>query len=245
MKTQMRHLFSLIFGFFLLLFVQTVSNAQNVKTYIHPRAVELMPTIKKEVTAYMPTLTIPWYFPGLMEHESCNHLRHSKCWNSAAELKNNREQGIGLGQTSRAWDANGRLRFDNLEIFRSRYPKDLWELGWDTFKYRPDLQVRITVIMVRDIEKKFLDVKDDTERMRMVDSAYNGGESHVKRARETCKLTRNCDPKVWFSNVETYLPKSKAADARYGGRSMYEINTNHVKDVFYNRMPKFKPFFVD
>ena len=219
--------------------------AQNVKTYIHPRAVELIPTIKKELADHYPGLSIPWYFPALAEHESCITLKHSKCFSSMAELKNNREQGVGLFQVSRAWDVKGKLRFDNLEAYRSKYPRDLWELSWDTFKNRPDLQIRVTVLMVRDIEKRFLDIKDPYERFKMTDSAYNGGESHVKRAREACKLTKGCNPSVWYSNVETHLPKSKAPDARYGGQSMYSINTKHVRDVFENRMPKFKQFWYD
>lgn len=245
MKSYITRAIVLFVVFLIVTFVPHRVFGQNVLTYIHPRAAALMPTIKDEVGKFQPSMTIPWYYPGLMEHESCITLKHSKCWNSQAELRNNREHGLGLGQLTRAWDVKGKLRFDNLEAYRSKYPRDLWELSWDTFKNRPDLQIRVTVLMVRDIEKRFIDIKDPYERFKMTDSAYNGGESHVKRAREACKLTKGCNPSVWYSNVEIHLPKSKAPDARYGGQSMYSINTKHVRDVFENRMPKFKQFWND
>lgn len=231
--------------FLILCVMPVMAIAQNAKTYIHPRAINLMPTIKKEVSVHHPNLTIPWYYPGLMEHESCIHLKHSRCWNSEARLKNEREEGIGVAQLSRAWDKNGRLRFDNLQEYRRKYPKELWELDWSTFRNRVDLQVRVAVLMVRDLEKNFYSVESETERMKMVDSAYNGGASHVKRAREACQLSRGCNPHIWYRNVENHIPKSRAPDSRYGGRSMYAINTGHVKDVFETRMPKFKTYFED
>lgn len=229
----------------LLSVIPLTAMAQNAKTYIHPRALEVLPTIQSEVDRFHPHLTTPWYYAGLAEHESCISLKHSKCWNGRSELKNDREQGLGLFQLSRAWDKQGRLRFDNLQEFRRKYPNELWELDWTTFRYRVDLQIRTAVIMVRDLEKGFMSVKNETERMKMVDSAYNGGASHVKRAREACQLSRGCNPHIWYRNVENHIPKSRAPDSRYGGRSMWAINTGHVKDVFETRMPKFKTYFED
>lgn len=217
--------------------------AQNARTYLHPRALDLIPQIQKESYTYHPGLEIPWYYPGLMEHESCISLKHSKCWNSQSELKNNREQGVGLGQLTRAWDVKGKIRFDNLTEYRKKYPKELWELDWSTFKYRSDLQIRVAILMVRDLEKSFMDIEDSVERMKIVDSAYNGGLSHARKARAACKLTRNCDPDIWYLNVEKHVPKSRAPDVRYGGRSMYDINVGHVRNVFDVRMPKFRHLY--
>lgn len=214
------------------------------QTYIHPRAVALMPTIKAETANFAPEITVPWYFPALMEHESCIHLRHTKCWNSESELRNDREQGVGLGQTTRAWDKFGKLRFDNLTFMRKKYPAHLWELSWDTYKKRPDLQIRVTTLMVMESYREFSLVPDHIERLKMADSAYNGGSSHVKKARQICQLTSNCNPNVWDKNVALHLPKSKTPDSRYGGRSMYQINTGHVTDVF-KRMHKFKNFWEE
>lgn len=232
-----------IFAFLCLMLLPIFTGAQNAKTYIHPRAQTLMPSIQAEMALYAPEITTPWYLPGLIEHESCITLKHSKCWNSNAELRNSREHGVGLGQTTRAWDKNGKLRFDNLTIMKKRYPNELGELSWNTFKQRSDLQIRITILMVKEAYRDLGGVQDTYERLKMADSAYNGGMSHVKKARQLCQLKKECDPQIWYLNTERYLPKSKSPDSRYGGRSMYEINTHHVRDVFETRMPKFKQFW--
>lgn len=223
--------------------VGTTVLAQNANTYIHPRAIALMPVIKLEAAKFAPTIETPWYFPGLIEHESCISLRHSTCWASTAHLKNNREEGVGLGQLTRAWDVRGKLRFDNLAGMKKQNPTDLAELSWLTVRSRPDLQIRTTILMVFDSYRKLSSVQDPLERLKMTDSAYNGGLGHVNQARATCGVTKGCSAQVWKGNVEKYLPKSKFPDSRYGGRSMYEINVSHVNDVFNVRMPKFKPYF--
>lgn len=232
------------FSLFLLI-ILTTSNTlgQNVKTYIHPKSVTLLPLIKKEVSTFAPMIEEPWYFPGLFEHESCIHLKHSRCWDTRAELKNEREHGLGLSQLTASWDKNGRLRFDNLTTLKKRYPKELGELSWDTFKNRPDLQIRAGVIMISEEYGAFSSIKVSRERLKMADSSYNGGRRDVIKGRELCKLTRGCDPQIWDLNVERHLPKNKIPDARYGGQSMYSINVKHVNDVFDNRMPKFKQFW--
>lgn len=233
---------------FVLVFVLMMAScqpvmAQDVKTYIPPRATALMPTIKSELKEYYPGLKYPGYLPALFEHESCISFRHSKCFNGHAELRNNREHGVGVGQLTRAWDAKGNLRFDNLTDMRRKHPNDLGELSWLTIKDREDLQIRTTILMLKDLEKQYEPGLAPKERLAFVDSSYNGGFSHVRQARQICKVTRDCDAGVWFKNVEVHLPKSRAPDTRYGGRSMYDINTHHVTDILITRMPKYERLF--
>lgn len=234
-----------VFLFFVLYLVTPLSYGQEVETYIHPKAEALMPVLKLEAEKFAPEIITPWYFPGLIEHESCISLRHKTCWSSTAELRNKRERGVGLGQLSAAWSTSGKLRFDNLAEMKRRNPQELSELSWDTIKSRPDLQIRSAMFMVTDSYRMLVTVQDPLERLKMTDSAYNGGIAHVHKARTLCGLTKGCDPQIWDDNVVIHLPKSKRPDARYGGRSMYEINVGHVVDVFETRMPKFEPFFED
>ena len=234
-----------VFLFFVLYLVTPLSYGQEVETFIHPKAEALIPVLKLEVEKFAPEIITPWYFPGLIEHESCVSLQHSRCWHSSSELKNNREQGVGLGMISRAWSNKGKLRFDNLANLKRQNPEELKELSWDTIKTRPDLQIRSMLFMVTDSYRMLASVQDPLERLKMTDSAYNGGISHVHKARALCGVTKGCDPQVWDDNVVKHLPKSKYPDARYGGRSMYEINTQHVEKVFEITMPKFEPFFED
>ena len=219
--------------------------AQPVKTHVPQRAIDLMPAIKSETKEHFPGLKFPAYIPALFEHESCISFKHSKCFNSQAELRNNREHGVGVGQLTRAWSADGKLRFDNLAEMKRKHPVELGELSWLTIKDRVDLQIRTAIFMLRDLEKQYESGLDPFQRLAFVDSSYNGGVSHVKQARQACKVTKNCDPNVWFDNVEEHLPKSRAPDSRYGGRSMYDINVYHVSDVLLTRMPKYQRFFHD
>ena len=231
--------------YLLLALLMMISNAfaQDVKTYIPPRAHDHLPTLKTEVARFAPEIKTPWYFAGLIEHESCPGLKHSKCWSTTSQLKNNREHGLGLFQMTRAWDAKGNLRFDNLTALSIKYRTHLGEMTWNNYGSRPDLQIRSGVLLWMEGYNGLPGMPEGIEKIAMASSAYNGGLSHVKRAREICVLTANCNSKLWFNHTERYLPKSKTPDSRYGGQSMYSINTKHPRDIIYNRMNKYKQFW--
>ena len=160
----------------------------------------LAPTVIEESIKYSPEI-VPWYFFSLIEQESCISLTHSKCWNEKAELKNSRENGVGVGQLTRAWDKNGKLRFDNLTSLSKKY-SSLREMTWNNIKTRPDLQVRSMILLHRESYKKLNVVKDEFERLAMSDAAYNGGYGHLNKERIACGVLKNCDPQKWFGNVE-------------------------------------------
>lgn len=95
--------------------------------------------------------------------------------------------------------------------------------------------------MTRQSYKTLSGVKDSSERLKMADSAYNGGITNVIRSRAVCGLAKGCDPQLWFGHVEKY--NQKPTKILYDTRSPKDINNHHVKDVFMTRMPKFKPLF--
>lgn len=233
--------------FFVLLMLVTLTacnraSAQSTTTYIHPRAEALMPVVVEEIKTYAPTLRFPSIIPAIFDHESCISYKHSKCWNTTAELfVPGREQGVGIGQMTRAWK-NGTLRFDNLTSLRRKYPKELGDLSWDTFRQEPRHQVRASVFLFMEGYDRLHTVTGPVNRVRMAASAYNGGLSDVNTARTRCKLLAKCDHHTWYENVELQSPKSRKPNATYGGRSMYDINTNYVRDT-EKRMTKFNPYF--
>lgn len=241
MKIIKKKIVSVVVAFLSLLFCGSIT-AQSIDTYIHPKAAVLLPVIKIETKTYAPGLNQPWVMPAIFDHETCPGYKSAKCWNTAAELKNNREQGLGLGQMTRTWNANGTVRFDNIANLRRLYPKELGELDWGTFKNMPKLQIRASTILFYEEYRRLSSVICPEERLRMARSAYNGGGGNVKRARSKCKLTTNCDTQIWYRHVENHLPQSRILDARYGNRSMYQINTSYVKDT-ERRLNKFKPYF--
>lgn len=219
--------------------IVSTASAQSVKTYIPKNAYLYLPVMVKEQKQYFPDVPDTAYMPALTEHESCPSLTSKRCWSPDSELKTEKEQGVGLGQITRAYDKTGKVRMDALEDMKRRYDSELKELSWLTVKKRPDLQIRALVLMTRGNYKSLHPVKNPIYRLQMTDAAYNGGLGGLNKERMACGLAKDCDPQIWFDNVEKYCLKSKKA--LYGNRTPCDINRHHVDDVFNTRMPKYRP----
>lgn len=214
-------------------------NSQPVETFIPERAKEHLPTLSAQVKDVWPTMPTPNYFAALIEHESCISLKHSRCWAPTSRLKSDREEGAGLGQLTRAFHADGSVRFDALADSRRLDPRGLNELRWETVYQRPDLQMRVIVLMTRDAYNRLAKlVPEHMPRLAMADAAYNGGLGGLLNERRACGLKADCNPNVWFGHVEhTCLKSTKPL---YGNRSACDINRHHVHDVLKTRMPKYE-----
>lgn len=213
------------------------AHAQDVATYIHPRAEALRPVIAGEIKAHWPDIPRAHYVPALIDHESCLSMRHSRCWSPTSRLLSQREEGAGLGQITRTWNKDGALRFDSLSAMRDRHPA-LSEWSWSNVYQRPDLQIRGIVLMLRDNFNGLRMVADPHERMVFALPAYNGGLGGVQQERRACGLVAGCDPQKWFGHVEKHCLKSKTP--LYGSRSACDINRTHARDVVFVRAPKFE-----
>lgn len=244
----MRYIYLVLISLMLLIgsALGSKSHAQNVRTYIPPKAIPLIPVIKNELNDHFSHIPQPWYLPGLIEHESCISLKHSKCWSTTSELNTRwkttgarREHGAGLGQITRAWNEAGKLRFDTLANLKRMFPKELAALTWENMSSSPNLQIRAMILLLKSDYTSLRSISDPIERLKFADSAYNGGVADVNRARKICGMTKGCDPTLWFGHVEKHSVKS--SKVLYGDRSPKEINTHHVRDVFLTRMPKYKP----
>ena len=53
-------------------------------------------------------------------------------------------------QITRAYRADGSLRFDALEELRTRYKTELYELNWHNIYTRPDLQIRAGILKSKE-----------------------------------------------------------------------------------------------
>lgn len=204
---------------------------------VPPQALQYLPALAAEIDAHWPDAPLREYMPGLIEHESCITLTHSRCWSPTSRLKTSREEGAGLGQLTRAWAADGSLRFDALDELRSMHP-ELRALSWANIYTRPDLQMRALVLKVRGDFQALRAVADPLQRLAMADAAYNGGISGLQRERRACQMAAGCDPGRWWGHVERHCLKSRAA--LYGGRSPCDINRHHVADVINIRAPKYR-----
>ena len=201
-----------------------------------PNAVTYAPILKAEQVRFWSDHPKPSLLGGLVEQESCISLKSSKCWSPASQLKTSREEGAGLGQITRAYRADGALRFDSLATMRTQYSA-LSEWSWANVYQRPDLQLRAIVLMSRENFQALGVVENVEARLAMADAAYNGGLGGVKNERRACGLKAGCDAQQWFGNVENTCLKSRTA--LYGQRSACDINRQHVQAVMRERSAKY------
>lgn len=193
------------------------------------------PVLKSEQQRLWPDHPRPVLLASLVEQESCYSLRSRGCWNPAAQLKTAREEGVGVGQITRAYRADGTLRFDALSDLRTQYAGELGALSWTNVYQRPDLQLRALVLMSRDAARQF---RQAPAMLEFGDAGYNGGPAGVQRERRACALAKGCDPGQWFGHVERHCLKSR--EPLYGGRSACDINREHVRNVFQVRAAKYE-----
>ena len=192
------------------------------------------PTLKKEQMQHWANHPQPALLAALVEQESCISLKHSKCWNPGAKLKSDREEGAGFGQITRAYRADGTLRFDALQAMKTQYKTELGDWSWSNVYTRPDLQLRAIVLMSKDTANMF---RSAPAYLEFGDAAYNGGPGGVKKERRACQLTKGCDSGQWFGNVEHHCLKSR--QPLYGNRNACDINREHVDSVFKIRLKRY------
>lgn len=223
------------------LIFSTRAHAQDVQTYVPKGAYLYCPLIQAEKNKLWPTHAAPAALCSLAEQETCTHLKHPRCWSQSARLKTAREEGAGLGQITRAYRADGTLRFDALAATK-QLDTSLSEWSWDNVYQRPDLALRAIVVINRDCYNRLSRlVTDPQEVLRMCDAAYNGGYAGLQSERRACGLRAGCDPQKWMGNVELVCLKSKTKWEGYG-LSACDINREHVHMVFNVRYQKYRKF---
>ena len=233
----------LVTALLLSVFIVTSVGSVEVTTYIPPKAKALLPILRDTIEEIYPEHEDPAYFASLIEHESCVSLRSKRCWSPKSRFKTKREEGGGLGQLTRVWRKNGKLRFDKLQELRNKHKEYLRDLRWNNLYTRPDLQLKAVVLLVKDLMYRLPSHLTFENKMAFADSAYNGGYRGVIKDRRYCGLVKGCDPDIWFDNVETHSVKSRKI--LYGRRSAFSINRHHVKDVLKTRINKYRFYFLD
>jgi hypothetical protein len=220
------------------LFGAQPAHAFNLAKDVPPQAAQYLPMLGVQARELLPEVP-PEYFGALIEHESgCPSIK-SMCWKPTARLKSQREEGAGLGQLTRAYRADGSLRFDSLTESRKLDPRGLNELRWETVYQRPDLQMRVMVLMTRQNWNRVVKLVDSQHlRLQLTDLSYNAGFGRVMNDRRACAATTGCDPDKWYGHVEKTCTASKKP--LYGTRSACDISRHHVHDVVDTRMNKYK-----
>lgn len=189
-----------------------------------------------------PDLTGPHFLAGQVEQESCISLRHSKCWNPRAELKTSREWGVGLGQFTRAYRADGSVRFDKISELAATYPS-LSGWGWAN-RYDARYQLTALVEMDHGLYRQVRGAATERDRKAFTLSGYNGGAGGVLQDRRLCGNTRGCDPGRWAGHVERTSLKSRVPVPGYK-QSFFAINREYVHNILDVRSPKYRAYFVE
>lgn len=205
-------------------------------------AVHYLPLLHALQLGVWPDAPMPSFLAAQVEKESCITLRHSRCWNPRAELKTSREYGFGFGQITRAYRADGSVRFDKFSELKAAHAS-LRDWTWEN-RYDARYQLLALVEMDKSIYGRQRGAASVLDRLAFTLSAYNGGESGLLQDRRLCGNTKGCDQSRWFSHVENTSLKSRKAVAGYG-QSFFSINRGYVREIIYDRRLKYEPYFLD
>jgi len=183
---------------------------------------QYLPLLSESIDTFWPEIPNRTFPAGVIMQESG--------WKEHATLKTSRELGCGLGQFTKTYDANGKIRFDTLTDLTRASP-DL--RGW-TWKdcYNARFQLKAVVIKLKMGDRDCKAVMAGPLNQLACDAAkYNGGGGSVSKRIRYCQARTNCNPKEWFNHLEKQCPQSNKRVAGYG-ESFCEINSKYPGRVF-------------
>lgn len=209
-----------------------------------PAAGKYLPTVMKAVDKHWPTQALGYgapraYIAGLIDHETACP-RTATCWQPTATYKTKREEGVGFGMFTRAFNGNGTLRFDALTELKALHPTALRDANWERNKYNPELQATALVLKTAD---NFATAETltglVTELAPFAITMHNRGVAGIQNDAAKCRLTRGCDSSRWYGHVERTCAASKAIIPGTG-RSACDISRAYFPDVA-RRSEKYMP----
>lgn len=197
-------------------------------------AVVYLPTVNQAIDKHWPqslgSRPPRVLIAGLIDHETACP-REGTCWQPTATYKTKREEGVGFGMFTRAFNANGTLRFDALTELKALHPTALRDANWQRNKYNPELQATALVLKVRDnYETAETLTPLLTEQPAFAITMHNRGVAGVQNDAAQCRLTRGCDARRWKGHVERTCAASKAIIPGTG-RSACDISRAYYPDI--------------
>ena len=206
-----------------------VIKSSNEEEYIPVNAIKYMPLVLNTIKNTWSELPEYSYVPSLIEQESCYTLTSPTCFTPKSELKTSREEGGGFLQVTRAYNSNGTIRFDALKDNLKLDPR-LKTLNWNNLYSIPEQQLILGIRMIQSsYDKIHLSIPNSDVALDMTDSAYNAGLGGLLNKKLKCSTLPNCNPDLWFGNVENICLTGN--QALYGKNTACMINTTHVRNV--------------
>lgn len=191
-----------------------------------------LPIVLEEVAVYWPDMPDLAILPAQVEQETCISLKHKKCWSRFAELRTNRERGVGLGQVTKT------KRFDTLADLKRQYPSQFSNWSWDK-PYNARYQARGLVLMDKFNWGSLGKEVQGRERLAMMLNQYNAGPAMLARSRASCRVMTTCLDNVWFENVERAGGPSAAQQPGYR-KSFYTISREYIRNIYFIRSIKYQ-----
>jgi hypothetical protein len=215
-------------AFVLGLWIATGANAQKLPN----DAAQLLPVLDHEISTYWPDLQERPWMAAIPDQEAN--------WKLKATLKTSREFGCGLGQFTKAFNADGSVRFDALEETKRLDPS---LKGWSWADcYNAQYQLRGLVLKMHANERSCKAVMNGSRNTKACDAAsYNGGFGSVTKRIRTCRMTPGCVPDEWFNHLDKQCPQANVKVAGYG-ESFCMINSKYPGRV-EARQYKFQPYW--
>jgi hypothetical protein len=203
-----------------------------------PLAYQHLPALVEEQRRLWPAMPLPSALASTVEQETCITLKHRRCWSPRAELKTRREYGVGLGQVTVAYHADGSERFNVWRDLRIKHRQELAGWTWEN-RYEARYQLRALVLKEKAghaaVAKHGATVLDGIAFMA---NAYNAGPGMLAKSRAACARTAGCDPSRWFGHVEKVGGPAKVAIKGYS-KSFFEISRDYVRNVAVVRRQRY------
>ena len=181
-----------------------------------------LPLLGAAVTNFWPEIPNRAFPAGVIMQESL--------WKERALLKTSREVGCGLGQFTKTYTADGKIRFDTLSELTAASPA-LKGWNWNDC-YNVNYQLKAVVIKLKMGDRDCRAVMRGPLNQLACDAAkYNGGSGSVSKRIRFCQAKAGCNPREWFNHLEKQCPQSNKRVAGYG-ESFCEINSKYPGRVF-------------
>lgn len=188
-----------------------------------------LPILSAEINRSWAGLTPKTFPAGVVEQESL--------WKLNATLQTPRELGCGFGQFTKAFNADGSVRFDALEETK-RLDPTLANWSWrDCANAQFQLRALVTKLRVNDTACIPL-MKGNINAKLCAAAAYNGGLGSITRRIRSCQRQENCDAGEWTGHLDRQCPQAQTKVKGYG-EDFCTINSRYPGRVFA-RMPKYE-----
>lgn len=159
-------------------------------------------------------------------------------WKPEAELKTDREYGIGLSQITIAYKSDGSIRFDNFTEAKRKYSelKD-----WDyADRFNVEKHIIFAIREIRSLYVKFENPNyDNVTRTALSLASYNGGLGGILKEITLCKSDPECNSNYWYCNIANKSVRSKIPVKGYS-KSFWQINREYPIRIMFININKVK-----